>query len=86
MPKYVVSSTLKDLEWNNSTVLEGDLAEEVAKLKAEHDGDVVVHGSASLAEARRLGAAAGRSSSTGRRRGRGRPQAQRLASSPTASA
>jgi dihydrofolate reductase len=51
MPKYVVSSTLKDPEWNNSTVLQGDLAEAVARLKAEHDGDVVVHGSASLAEA-----------------------------------
>jgi dihydrofolate reductase len=51
MPKYVVSSTLKEPEWNNSTVLEGDLAEEVAKLKAKHDGDIVVHGSASLAEA-----------------------------------
>jgi dihydrofolate reductase len=51
MPKYVVSSTLKDPEWNNSTVLDGDLAEEVAKLKEEHDGDVVVHGSASLAQA-----------------------------------
>ena len=33
MPKYVVSSTLEDPEWNNSTVLDGDLAEEVAKLK-----------------------------------------------------
>ena len=46
MPKYVVSSTLEDPEWANSTVLSGDLAENVAKLKAEHDGDVVVHGSA----------------------------------------
>jgi dihydrofolate reductase len=50
MPKYVVSSTLSDPEWNNSTVLKGDLAEEVAKLKDAHDGDVVVHGSAQLAQ------------------------------------
>jgi dihydrofolate reductase len=50
MPKYVVSSTLSDPEWNNSTVLKGDLADEVAKLKDAHDGDVVVHGSAQLAQ------------------------------------
>ena len=48
MPKYVVSSTLKDPEWNNTTVLEGDLADEVAKLKEKHDGDIVVHGGAQL--------------------------------------
>jgi dihydrofolate reductase len=51
MPKYVVSSTLEEPEWNNSTVLEGDVAEEVAKLKQAHDGDVVVHGSAQLVQA-----------------------------------
>ena len=51
MPKYVVSSTLEDPEWSNSTVLKGDLVEEVAKLKQAHDGDVVVHGSAQLAQA-----------------------------------
>jgi dihydrofolate reductase len=50
MPKYVVSSTLEEPEWNNSTVLTGDVAEEVAKLKQEHDGDIVVHGSAQLAQ------------------------------------
>jgi dihydrofolate reductase len=50
MPKYVVSSTLKDPEWNNTTVLEGDVAEEVARLKQEQDGDIVVHGSARLAQ------------------------------------
>jgi dihydrofolate reductase len=50
MPKYVVSSTLRDPEWNNSTVLGGELAEEVEKLKESHDGDIVVHGSATLAE------------------------------------
>ena len=51
MPKYVVSSTLKDPEWENSTVLEGDLAGEVARLREQHDGDVVVHGSMQLVEA-----------------------------------
>jgi dihydrofolate reductase len=51
MPKYVVSSTLEDPEWNNSTVLKGGVAEEVAKLKQDVDGDVVVHGSASLVQA-----------------------------------
>jgi dihydrofolate reductase len=50
MPKYVLSSTLQDPDWSNSTVLKGDLAEEVARLKREHDGDIVVHGSAQLAQ------------------------------------
>ena len=51
MPKYVVSSTLKDPEWNNTTVLDGDLAESVNKVRQEVDGDIVVHGSAQLAQA-----------------------------------
>jgi dihydrofolate reductase len=50
MPKYVVSSTLRDPEWTNSTVLSGDLGEEVAKLKERHEGDIVVHGSARLVQ------------------------------------
>jgi dihydrofolate reductase len=50
MPKYVVSSTLKDPEWNNTTVLDGELADEVAKLKEQQDGDIVVHGSAQLVQ------------------------------------
>jgi dihydrofolate reductase len=50
MPKYVVSSTLAEPEWNNTTVLKGDVAEEVAKLKQEQDGDIVVHGSARLVQ------------------------------------
>jgi dihydrofolate reductase len=48
MPKYVVSSTLENPEWNNSTVLKGDVVEAVSKLKGEVDGDIVVHGSAQL--------------------------------------
>jgi dihydrofolate reductase len=51
MPKYVVSSTLKDPEWTNSTVIDGDLAEAVSKLREEVDGDVVVHGSGQLVQA-----------------------------------
>ena len=50
MPKYVVSSTLENPEWNNSTVLEGDPAESVAKLKQEVDGVILVGGSAQLAQ------------------------------------
>ena len=42
MPKYVVSSTLKDPDWNNSTVLKGDVVDEVSKLKQELDGEIVV--------------------------------------------
>jgi dihydrofolate reductase len=50
MPKYVVSSTLRDPEWTNSTVLQGDLPDRVAQLKKELDGDIVVHGSARLVQ------------------------------------
>jgi dihydrofolate reductase len=51
MPKYVVSSTLQDPEWNNTTVIDSDLPAEVSRLKAELDGDIVVHGSAQLVQA-----------------------------------
>jgi dihydrofolate reductase len=51
MPKYVVSSTLQDPEWANSTVLSGDVAEEVSKLKQEVDGVILVAGSAQLVQA-----------------------------------
>ena len=51
MPKYVVSSRLEAPEWNNSTVLSGNLADEVERLKREIDGEIVVHGSAQLAQA-----------------------------------
>jgi dihydrofolate reductase len=51
MPKYVVSSTLKQPEWTNSTVIEpDDLVEAVTKIRDEADGDIVVHGSAQLAQ------------------------------------
>src|SRR5205814_2010647 len=50
MPKYVVSSTLEEPEWNNTTVLRGDVADEVAKLRQEQGGDIVVHGSARLVQ------------------------------------
>ena len=51
MPKYVVSSTLKDPNWSNSTVLDGDVAESVSRLRQEQDGDIYVHGSVQLVQA-----------------------------------
>jgi len=48
MPKYVVSSTLQEPDWNNSTVLEGDVVTEVSKLKEELDGEIVVPASYQL--------------------------------------
>jgi dihydrofolate reductase len=51
MPKYVVSSTLSDPDWENTTVLGGDLAEAVNEVRSKHDGDVVVHGSGKLVQA-----------------------------------
>jgi dihydrofolate reductase len=51
MPKYVVSSTLKNPDWTNTTVLDGELTGEVAKIKEQQDGDIVVHGSAQLVQA-----------------------------------
>ena len=51
MPKYVVSSTLTNPEWQNTTVLSGDVAEGVSKLKQEVDGNILVAGSAQLVQA-----------------------------------
>jgi dihydrofolate reductase len=48
MPKYVVSSTLEEPEWANTTVLTGDVLEAVSRLKAELDGEIVVVGSFQL--------------------------------------
>ena len=48
MPKYVVSTTIRDPEWNNTTVLSGDAAEEVRKLREQAGGNILVAGSATL--------------------------------------
>jgi class 3 adenylate cyclase len=50
MPKYVVTRTLKRADWNNSTILAGDVAEEVRRLKEQPGGDVLVYGSADLVD------------------------------------
>jgi dihydrofolate reductase len=50
MPKYVVSSTLDDPDWSNSTVISGDVREEVTKLKQDFDGELQVAGSAQLVQ------------------------------------
>src|SRR6516225_6192651 len=49
MPKYVVSSTLDEPKWTNSTVLKGDVVDEVSKLKQELAGEIIVAGSIHLA-------------------------------------
>jgi dihydrofolate reductase len=51
MPKYVVSSTLEDPDWNNTTVLKGDAVDEVSKLRQKLDGEIVVAGSIQLIRA-----------------------------------
>ncbi|MDQ3571742.1 MAG: dihydrofolate reductase family protein [Actinomycetota bacterium] len=51
MPKYVVSSTLSDPDWNNTTVINGDVIAEVTKLKEEVDGIIQVPGSHRLVQA-----------------------------------
>jgi len=50
MPKVVVSSTIENPTWPNTTVLDGDLAEGVGKLKAQYGGDILVAGSAQLVQ------------------------------------
>jgi dihydrofolate reductase len=48
MPKFVVSTTLDEPEWNNSTVIKENVPEEVSKLKQQTDGDILVNGSQRL--------------------------------------
>ena len=48
LPKYVVSSSLENPDWNNSTVLNGDALTEVSNLKQQLDGDIVVYASFQL--------------------------------------
>jgi dihydrofolate reductase len=50
MPKFVVSTTLEKGEWHNSTLLRGNVAEEVAKLKRQPGGEILVNGSARLVQ------------------------------------
>jgi dihydrofolate reductase len=50
MPKVVVSTTLTDPAWNNTTVISGDVAAEVARLKTRYEGDVLVQASATLVD------------------------------------
>ncbi|HVQ60150.1 MAG TPA: dihydrofolate reductase family protein [Solirubrobacterales bacterium] len=51
MPKYVVSTTLEQAEWNNTTILSGDLAEDIARIKDEIDGVILIAGSPTLVQA-----------------------------------
>jgi dihydrofolate reductase len=51
LPKYVVTSTLASLDWNNSTPVTGNLVDEVGKLKARPGNELQVHGSGQLAQA-----------------------------------
>lgn len=48
VPKYVASRTLKEVTWNNSTLIQGDVADAVAKIKAQPGGDIQVTGSGEL--------------------------------------
>jgi dihydrofolate reductase len=50
MPKFVVSTTLTEATWRNSTIISGDVPVQVAKLKEQYDGDILVYGSATLVD------------------------------------
>jgi dihydrofolate reductase len=50
MPKVVVSTTLTDTTWRNSTIVTGDVPGQIAKLKEQYDGDILVYGSATLVD------------------------------------
>ncbi|WP_019926139.1 dihydrofolate reductase family protein [Nocardia sp. BMG111209] len=45
LPKYIVSSTLEDVRWNNATILDGDAVQAISTLKQEVDGEILVYGS-----------------------------------------
>ncbi|MGH2854491.1 MAG: dihydrofolate reductase family protein [Solirubrobacteraceae bacterium] len=51
MPKHVVSTTLERADWSNSTIIGGDVAERVAELKRQVEGDILINGSAQLVRA-----------------------------------
>ena len=48
LPKFVVSTTLKEVEWNNARLMKGNIAEEVSKLKQQPGQDILIAGSADL--------------------------------------
>src|SRR3954454_14878416 len=50
IPKYVVSNTLKRADWNNTTILSGDVAAHVTRVKAQPGGDLMVYGSPDLVD------------------------------------
>lgn len=50
LPKYVVSTTLKSADWNNSHIISNNVADEIRKLKAQYQGDILVAGSATLVD------------------------------------
>jgi dihydrofolate reductase len=50
LPKYVASRTLDKVHWNNSTLINGDLAKEIGKLKEQPGQDIAVHGSGDLVQ------------------------------------
>src|ERR1700731_1903773 len=51
MPKVVVSTTLTEATWNNTTIISGNLAAEVGRMKEQYQGDILVAGSATLVHA-----------------------------------
>ena len=50
VPKYVVSSTLEKADWNNTTVIKGNIAEEIGKLKQQPGNEIMLEGSAELVQ------------------------------------
>ena len=50
LPKYVVSRTLAKAEWNNSTVIRGDIPKQVGELKRRHEREILIQGSSELAQ------------------------------------